>query len=77
VLVAPDPRRVPGERDERLGRRRPAGRSPGQVVAGRGRDRQPTAVHVYLTEGRPSLLACFDEVVATCTRDIADWRPIV
>jgi AcrR family transcriptional regulator len=34
-----------------------------------------TAAHVYLTEGRPSLLECFDEVVATCTRDIADWRP--
>jgi AcrR family transcriptional regulator len=25
-----------------------------------------TAAHAYLTEGRPSLLTCYDEVVATC-----------
>lgn len=31
-----------------------------------------TATHLYLTEGRPSLLACFDEVVATCAREVAE-----
>jgi hypothetical protein len=31
-----------------------------------------TATHLYLVEGRASLLDCFDEVVATCTRDLAD-----
>jgi len=31
-----------------------------------------TATHLYLVEGRASLLECFDEVVATCTRDLAD-----
>ncbi len=27
-----------------------------------------TASHIYLIEGRPSLVECFDEVVATCVR---------
>jgi AcrR family transcriptional regulator len=27
-----------------------------------------TAAHMYLTEGRPSLVGCFDEVVATCVQ---------
>jgi AcrR family transcriptional regulator len=27
-----------------------------------------TAAHVYLTEGRPSLVTCFDEVVAACVQ---------
>jgi AcrR family transcriptional regulator len=31
-----------------------------------------TATHLYLVEGRPSLLACFDEVVATCAAQLAD-----
>lgn len=31
-----------------------------------------TATHLYLVEGRASLLECFDEVVATCTRELAD-----
>lgn len=31
-----------------------------------------TATHLYFIEGRPSLLECFDEVVATCARDLAD-----
>lgn len=30
-----------------------------------------TAVHVYLTEGRSSLLECYDEVVASCLQEIA------
>jgi hypothetical protein len=30
------------------------------------------ATHVYLIEGRPSLLDCFDEVVATCLREVAE-----
>jgi AcrR family transcriptional regulator len=33
-----------------------------------------TAVHIYLVEGRPSLLACFDEVVATCLEAATDLR---
>lgn len=28
-----------------------------------------TAAHLYLVEGRPSLVACFDETVATCVRE--------
>ena len=31
-----------------------------------------TAAHLYLVEGRHSLLECFDEVVATCARGLAD-----
>jgi hypothetical protein len=31
-----------------------------------------TASHVYLTENRASLVACFDEVVAVCARAISD-----
>lgn len=31
-----------------------------------------TAIHLYLVEGRASLLEYFDEVVATCTRELAD-----
>jgi AcrR family transcriptional regulator len=27
-----------------------------------------TAAHIYLVEGRPSLVGCFDEVVATCVQ---------
>jgi AcrR family transcriptional regulator len=30
------------------------------------------ATHIYLVEGRPSLLDCFDEVVASCLREIAE-----
>ena len=30
------------------------------------------ATHVYLIEDRPSLLDCFDEVVATCLREVAE-----
>ena len=29
-----------------------------------------TAAHIYLVEHRPSLLECFDEVVATCVREV-------
>jgi AcrR family transcriptional regulator len=32
------------------------------------------AVHLYLVEGRPSLVECFDDVVATCLRAVADSR---
>jgi hypothetical protein len=31
-----------------------------------------TASHLYLVEGRRSLLECFDEVVAACARELAD-----
>lgn len=31
-----------------------------------------TATHLYLVEGRRSLLECFDEVVATCARELAE-----
>jgi AcrR family transcriptional regulator len=31
-----------------------------------------TATHLYLVEGRRSLLECFDEVVAICVREVAD-----
>jgi AcrR family transcriptional regulator len=31
-----------------------------------------TASHIYLTENRASLVACFDEVVAVCKRAISD-----
>jgi AcrR family transcriptional regulator len=31
-----------------------------------------TATHIYLTENRASLVACFDEVVAVCARAISD-----
>ena len=31
-----------------------------------------TASHIYLTENRASLVACFDEVVAVCARAISD-----
>lgn len=31
-----------------------------------------TAIHLFLVEGRRSLLECFDEVVATCARELAD-----
>jgi AcrR family transcriptional regulator len=34
------------------------------------------AAHLYLIEGRPSLLECFDEVVVTCVREIAE-TPLV
>jgi AcrR family transcriptional regulator len=34
------------------------------------------AVHLYLVEGRPSLVECFDDVVATCLRAVADSRLI-
>ncbi|ADP82383.1 TetR/AcrR family transcriptional regulator [Pseudofrankia inefficax] len=34
-----------------------------------------TATHLYLTEGRPSLLACFDEIVATCAQAAAALTP--
>jgi AcrR family transcriptional regulator len=30
------------------------------------------AIHLYLIEGRPSLVECFDEVVATCRRAITE-----
>jgi hypothetical protein len=31
-----------------------------------------TASHIYLVEGRPSLVECFDEVVTTCKHATAD-----
>jgi hypothetical protein len=31
-----------------------------------------TAIHLYLVEGRASLLEYFDEVVATCARELAE-----
>lgn len=31
-----------------------------------------TATHLYLVEGRPSLLECLDLVVATCVRQVTD-----
>ncbi len=31
-----------------------------------------TAIHIYLVEDRPSLVACFDEVVATCRSALTD-----
>jgi AcrR family transcriptional regulator len=38
-----------------------------------------TASHIYLVEGRPSLVKCFDEVVATCmqatTHDLGELTP--
>jgi hypothetical protein len=34
-----------------------------------------TAIHIYLVEGRPSLVDCFDEVVATCRRAITGTEP--
>ncbi|MBL7502286.1 TetR family transcriptional regulator [Frankia sp. CNm7] len=36
-----------------------------------------TATHLYLTESRPSLLACFDEIVATCVQATAALPPIM
>jgi AcrR family transcriptional regulator len=32
------------------------------------------AVHLYFVEGRPSLVACFDEVVASCLRAVGETR---
>jgi AcrR family transcriptional regulator len=32
-----------------------------------------TATHLYFIEGRPSLLECYDEVVAVCARELAGW----
>ena len=33
------------------------------------------AIHVYLTEDRPSLVECFDAVVATCRDEISELSP--
>lgn len=34
-----------------------------------------TATHLYFIEGRPSLLDCYDEVVAACTAELAELPP--
>jgi hypothetical protein len=33
------------------------------------------AIHLYLTEDRPSLVECFDKVVATCRQEIGQLSP--
>lgn len=33
------------------------------------------ATHLYLVEGRPSFVECFDEVVATCRQAVTDLPP--